>query len=77
MHLFCAEPYAAKETVIGTITDEDVKATAMHPKQRCTIASVAAHAMYERSNPFFEYVAGGMLDMRDCDYEQYDEKPAG
>ena len=71
---FCAEPYAAKETVIGTITDEDVKVTAMHPKQRCTIASVAAHAMYERSNPFFEYVAGGMLDMRDCDYEQYDEK---
>lgn len=71
---FCAEPYMAKETVIGTITDEDVKVTAMHPKQRCTVASVAGHAMYERSNPYFEYVAGGMLDMRKCRYEQYDEK---
>ncbi len=71
---FCAEPYGAKETVIGTITHEDVKVTAMHPKQRCTVASVAGHAMYERSNPYYEYVAGGMLDMTHCRYEQYDEK---
>jgi hypothetical protein len=71
---FCAEPYMAKESVIGTITHEDVKVTAMHPNQRCTIASVAGHAMYERSNPFYEYFAGGTLDMTNCKYEQYDEK---
>jgi hypothetical protein len=71
---FCAEPYGAKETVIGTITEHDVKVTAMHPEQRCTVASVAGHAMYERSNPFYEYVAGGILDMTGCRYEQYDEK---
>lgn len=71
---FCAEPYMAKETVIGTITHGDVKVTAMHPEQRCTKASVAGHAMYERSNPFYEYFAGGMLDMTDCNYEQIDEK---
>lgn len=71
---FCAEPYGAKESVIGTITQEDVKVKAMHPKQRCTVASVAGHAMYERSNPFYEYFAGGMLDMKNCVYEQYDEK---
>ncbi len=71
---FCAEPYGAKESVIGTITHEDVKVTAMHPDQRCTIASVAGHAMYERSNPYYEYFAGGMLDMTNCKYEQYDEK---
>ena len=71
---FCAEPYGAKESVIGTITHDDVKVTAMAPWQRCTVASVAGHAMYERSNPYFEYFAGGMLDMTDCKYEQYDEK---
>ncbi|VFU19108.1 Glutamate mutase [anaerobic digester metagenome] len=71
---FCAEPYGAKETVIGTITHEDIKVTAMHPDQMCTVASVAAHAMYERSNPYEEFVAGGMLDMRDCSYEQLDKK---
>ncbi len=71
---FCAEPYGAKETVLGEITAEDVKVTAMHPDQRCTIASVAGHAMYERSNPYYEYVAGGALDMTDCHYEQYDAR---
>ena len=71
---FCAEPYAAKESVIGTITDEDVKVTAMAPFQRCTVASVAGHAMYERSDPFYEYVAGGMLDMTKCVYDQVDNK---
>jgi len=71
---FCAEPYGAKESVIATITNDDVKVTAMAPWQRCTVASVAGHAMYERSNPYFEYFAGGMLDMTDCVYEQYDER---
>lgn len=71
---FCAEPYGAKESVIGTISHDDVKVTAMAPHQRCTVASVAGHAMYERSNPYFEYFAGGLLDMSDCVYEQYDER---
>jgi hypothetical protein len=67
---FCAEPYGGKETVLGEATAEDVKVTAMHPGQRCTVASVAGHSMYERSNPYFEYVAGGTLDMSECRYEQ-------
>lgn len=71
---FCAEPYGAKESVIGTITQDDVKVTAMAPWQRCTIASVAGHAMYERSNPYYEYFAGGKLDMSECVYEQFDER---
>ena len=71
---FCAEPYMAKESVIGTITHNDVTVTAMHPEQRCTVASVAGHAMYERSNAYYEYFAGGTLDMTGCRYEQVDPK---
>jgi len=71
---FCAEPYGGKETVMGEISDGEVRVTAMHPDQRCTIASVAGHAMYERSNPFDEFFAGGKLDMSDCHYEQLTEK---
>lgn len=71
---FCAEPYGGKETVLGEIVDGGVQVTAMHPHQRCTVASVAGHAMYERSNPYYEYVAGGMLDMSQCQYEQISEK---
>ena len=71
---FCAEPYGAKETVMGEITDDFVEVTAMAPFQRCTVASVAGHAMYERSNPFHEYVAGGLLDMTNCSYDQVADK---
>jgi hypothetical protein len=71
---FCAEPYGGKETVMGEISTGEVLVTAMNPTQRCTIASVAGHAMYERSSPFNEFVAGGMLDMSSCKYEQYSEK---
>jgi hypothetical protein len=71
---FCAEPYGGKETVMGEITAEDVKVTAMSPAQRCTIASVSGHAMYERSNPYEEFFAGGKLDMTHCRYEQVSEK---
>lgn len=71
---FCAEPYGGKETVLGEITMEDVKVTAMHPEQMCTVASVAGHAMYERSDPFHELVAGGRLDMTHCRYEQFDRR---
>ncbi|HEY1328978.1 MAG TPA: acyclic terpene utilization AtuA family protein [Casimicrobiaceae bacterium] len=71
---FCAEPYGGKETVLGEATAGDVRVTAMHPAQRCTVASVAGHAMYERSNPYYEYVAGGTLDMSQCRYEQVDAR---
>ncbi|MCL6596765.1 MAG: DUF1446 domain-containing protein [Firmicutes bacterium] len=71
---FNAEPYGGKESVVGEITGDSVYVTAMHPDQRCTVASVSAHAMYERANPFYEYVAGGLLDMTKCRYEQVDER---
>src|ERR1700731_1524998 len=71
---FCAEPYGGKESVLGEITMDDVKVTALLPEQRCTISSVAGHAMYERSNPYFEYFLGGHIDMSQCVYEQFDER---
>jgi len=71
---FCAEPYGGKETVMGTITRNDVSVTAMNPEQRCTVASVSGHAMYERSNPYEEFFAGGRLDMSACVYQQFDER---
>jgi hypothetical protein len=71
---FCAEPYGGKESVLGEITMDDVKVTAMLPEQRCTIASVAGHAMYERANPFYEHFLGGHIDMSGCRYAQYDER---
>ena len=70
---FCAEPFMGKETVLGRVDGTGVYLTAMHPGQRCTPASVASHAMYERLNPFREHVPGGYLDMTNCRYERVDD----
>jgi hypothetical protein len=65
---------AARRRCSARVDADDVEVTAMHPAQRCTVASVAGHAMYERANPYFEHVAGGTLDMSECRYEQVAEK---
>ncbi len=69
-----AEPFMGKESVIGTITRDDIRITPYHPDQRCTVASAAAHSMYERETPFFEHTAEGTLDMRECRYEQASDR---
>ncbi len=71
---FCCEPYMGKETILGTVEGESVVVRAVHPEQRCTPASLASHAMYERTDPFREFVAGGWIDMSNCRYEQVDAK---
>lgn len=71
---FCCEPFMGKESILGRIKEDDIRVRAMHPGQRCTPASLASHAMYERRDPFREYVASGYVDMSSCRYEQLDEK---
>lgn len=56
-------PQMVKESVIGTITKNYFSIEPMHPGQRATPHSVAAHSMYERTNPFIQAVPGGILDM--------------
>ncbi|MCC7485442.1 MAG: acyclic terpene utilization AtuA family protein [Burkholderiales bacterium] len=69
-----AEPFMGKETIVGTISREDIRITPYHPQQRCTVASVAGHSMYERETPYFEHALGGTLDMRECRYQQHDAR---
>lgn len=73
---FCCEPFMGKESILGRIAEDDIRVTAMHHGQRCTPASLASHAMYERRDPFREYVATGYVDMTEVRYEQWDEKTA-
>ncbi len=44
------------------------------PSARCTPRSVAAHMLYENSDPFLLYEPGGHLDVTGADYAQLDER---
>ena len=48
---FCAEPYGGKETVLGEITMDDVKVTAMHPGQDTSCASLMA-SLWSSGTPY-------------------------
>jgi hypothetical protein len=67
-------PSMAKESVVGTITDDYVELEPMHPAQRCTPASVAGHSLYERVHPFTQAYPGGVLDTSATVYEQYSQR---
>ncbi|MCU4752647.1 DUF1446 domain-containing protein [Halobacteria archaeon AArc-curdl1] len=69
-----AEPYAGKESVLGTIRSDEAIFESMCDYQRATPESVSAHAMYERANPYIEKVPRGELDMSECVYESVDEE---
>ncbi|MFS8581845.1 MAG: acyclic terpene utilization AtuA family protein [Limnochordales bacterium] len=71
---FCAEPFAGKESVLGHVERDAIVLDPMSDYQRCTPASVAAHAMYERADPTREYLPGGYVDMSECRYEAVDER---
>lgn len=73
---FVAEPYAGKESILGTITEDEVVIEALADYQKTTPESLASHAMYERSNPFLEHVPGGHVDMEHCTYEAVDNERA-
>lgn len=71
---FCAEPFMGKETVIGEVDADGVTVYPLHPGQRCTPASLASHAMYERIDPYSETIPGGTLDMTALRFDRVDER---
>ena len=62
-------PQKVKESIIGTVYDDHFTIEPMHPDQQATPHSVAAHSMYERTNPFVQALPGGILDMHASRYE--------
>jgi len=69
----CADP-GGRDASMGTIGESWFTVESMHPKLRCTPVSVAAHALYEQSNPFQLEEPGGIIDLTHSHYEQIDER---
>ncbi|MCF7935199.1 MAG: DUF1446 domain-containing protein [Synergistales bacterium] len=61
-------PQMVKESVIATVKEDHFTIEPMHPRQRATPHSVAAHSMYERTDPFIQGAPGGTLDMHGTRY---------
>ncbi|KQP23648.1 3-methylaspartate ammonia-lyase [Pseudorhodoferax sp. Leaf267] len=68
----CAEPKG--KVILATVRKDSFDLEPMNPDERCTIASVAAHSLYEKTRPDLLSGPGGVLDLRQSRYEQLDER---
>jgi len=69
-----AEPSSGSDGVFAICKEGHFLVKPLNPARRCTTVSVAAHALYERSDPYKELNPGGYLHLGGAKYEQYDER---
>lgn len=69
-----ADPASGSDGMIAHVEGGKVYFTPSNPKRRATVYSIAEHALYERSDPYREYLPGGYADLSRVEYEQVDER---
>lgn len=68
----CAEP--AGKNIFGILRKDHFIVEPLNPAERCTVASVAAHTLYEKTHPFLLPGPGGITDLSNTKFEQIDER---
>ncbi len=67
-------PGSGRDCMLGILRKDHFLLRPLNPERRCTPESVAAHSLYEKSDPFHLHGPGGKLDLRETQYEQHDEQ---
>jgi hypothetical protein len=70
----CCEPSNPFSAVMAELKDGSITVWPTLPQYRCTVKSVAGHAVYERENPYEEKNPGGVLDVSEAGYDQVDDR---
>lgn len=70
----CSEPLSASDVMMGEISDDSFVLTPMNDIRKCTVLRVAAHTMYEQSNPYKIFEPDGVIDLKNSQYEQITER---
>lgn len=70
----CSEPVAAADVMQGYMYEDYFELRPANPLRRCTVDRVAAHTLYEQSNPYLIYEPDGICDLTTSTFEQIDER---
>ena len=68
----CCDP-GGRDAMLGTLEGESFVLDSMNPVRHATPMSVAAHSLYEQSDPNTVYEPEGILHLEDASYEAVDE----
>ncbi|MCC7047060.1 MAG: acyclic terpene utilization AtuA family protein [Alphaproteobacteria bacterium] len=69
----CAEPMSM-DVMLGTLDDTGFVVEPGRLGQRCTVASVAGHSLYEREDPYRQRGPGHLIDMSGTQFDQVDDR---
>jgi hypothetical protein len=69
-----AVPGSGSDCMLGVLDASGFTLEALSPERQCTVTSVAAHTLYEKTDPRFLPGPGGVLDLTECHFEQLDER---
>lgn len=67
-----ALPVEGSDLLIGRLGADYFIVETPHANKACTIESVSAHTLYEKSNPVWLPGPGGIVDLRESSFEQID-----
>ncbi len=67
-----AVPGSGCDCVLGTITEDSFTLETLNKERRFTIASTAAHTLYEKRDPYHLPGPGGTIDLRQARFEALD-----
>lgn len=68
-----AEPGSGSDCMIGYLGKDYFKIEPLNSERKCTVLSVSAHTLYEKTNPYILPGPGGVLDLTDTQFEQITE----
>ncbi len=71
-----ATPGSGSDCMFGYLGEDYFRLEPLNPIRKCTSLSVAAHTLYEKTNPYVLPGPGGSLDLRDAKFEQETESIA-
>ncbi len=69
-----ATPGSGSDCMMGYLGRDHFRLEPLNPMRKCTVTSVAAHTLYEKTNPYLLPGPGGTLDLRETTFEQADER---
>lgn len=69
----CASPGSGSDCIFGYLGRDYFRVQTLNPARKCTTLSVAAHTLYEKTDPYILPGPGGHLDLTQASFEQENE----
>lgn len=70
----CSEPVAAADVMQAYMYDDYFELRPANPIRKCTVDRVAAHTLYEQSNPYLIFEPDGVCDLTNSKFTQVDDR---